>query len=1088
MRNLKTVLLVCVLLLSLFAAGCSKSASGSSGGLIISEVVTSNTNSLVDPVLGRPDWVELCNTSSDAIDLLGYSVAESISRKYTFPEVTIKPGEYIILYCCADSGTVLPDKLCTGFRLSKSGGNIILSSSGGGELQDLKVPALKPDISYGVTPGGSYAFFSSPTPGSANTSKCSDKIEDLESSADVALKINEVMPRSSLTSDPYGWAEIYNAGSSAVDLSGYYISEDPSDPAKARLPEKKLQAGAYGIIKFTGQTAEDQVPFKISGSETTLVLSNNFGIQIDKFTWDSGLIPGISAGRSENGATVYYTDPTPDAKNGMDSLSGITLKEGTGAVRINEVLLKNKYSKTDSDGDRSPWVELYNTGSSAASLSGFALSDDKDDLMKWSFPGVTINANSYLVVFLSGKNKTESNGDLSTGFKLGSEDTELCLTNLKQGVVQTVELPSERKDDVSYGLSSDGKWLFYSKPTPSAANESVGFAKISDIASDTSGLKINEVVSVNKAKSIEHDWVEIYNSSSKSVDLKEYYLSDSSGNLKKWPLGSDSLAAGGYYVAEGKQNGGEAVSVSLSGETLYLSDSSGTIIDSYDTGVLRPGYSSGLKPDGTMAIFSSPTKGKANGGDTVQGYCGDPVFSAPGGHQGSAVTLTITTATEGAVIYYTLDGSTPGSGSEKYTEPLKISSNKTVKAIAVKPGILDSGVTASTYLFDDTHKLPVICVSIDSHDLKTVSDSKRSNKNEREGYIEYYEADGTLGVRFPAGLRVAGAGTIYAQQRSFNIYLRGAYGQSSVVYPFFESYGTTSFKALSLRNMGGWQDNSRLKDVFISQMANGMNVDNAQSKFVVLYINGEYRGLYELKENQNEEYFASKYKIDPDKVVMVRDNKFSVDTSHGYVSVGDMENLLAFAKRNVNGDEDWKKYTSLTDSDHFMDYLIAETFFACSDWYNQKYVHTTDNTLKWRPVYYDFDLSFAGYAKNTFRLMTQQKIHRASGSYTDCSLYNAYFKNSEWKKAFVQRYAYVLNNILTTDKLLKYYDGLVDSIKDEMPGTINKWRVPSSISKWNGEVSSIRNIIENRRKFVIKELQNTFDLSDADISGLFPNG
>jgi hypothetical protein len=350
-----------------------------------------------------------------------------------------------------------------------------------------------------------------------------------------------------------------------------------------------------------------------------------------------------------------------------------------------------------------------------------------------------------------------------------------------------------------------------------------------------------------------------------------------------------------------------------------------------------------------------------------------------------------------------------------------------------------------------------------------------------------------LGVRFPAGFRIAGAGTLLSAQRSINLYLRGGYGQSSVTYPFFDGYNLTSFKSLTLRNMGWGQDPSRLKDVFISQMANGLNVDNAQSKFAVVYINGKYWGLYELKENQNEKFFAAKHNIDADKVVMVRGNKWNVDTSDGYVVVKDMVDLMSFAKKNMNDSGNWKKYTDLTDSDYFMDYLIAETFFDCGDTYNQKFAHTSDNTLKWRPIYYDFDLSFGSSSASTFFLMTQQKYTRkaatsgAGAHITDLSLYYAYYKNAEWREAFIKRYAYVLNNVLTTDKLLTTYNSLVDSIKSEIPRTSGKWNMPSSVSVWNSKVSATRTIIKNRRKNVLKQLKNVFGLSDSEMNELFPN-
>jgi len=1092
MRFVKIAVSVLLSILSAFLIGCTASTSAVSEGLIISEVVTSNSNSVVDDVLGRPDWIELFNNSKEAINLKDYSIAESNSKKYVFPDVAVDAGGYLLVYCCS-APSAPTDKLCTGFKLSKSGVKLVLSSPHGA-IQQLQVPALKPDISYGLTSDASFAFFAEPTPGAANTGKYAAEISGLESDISAGLVINEILPRGASSADPYGWVEILNGGQSAVELSDYYISEDPSDPVKARLPEKNLEPGAFAVVRFTGQKGPDQVPFKISKAENMLTIANNFGTVIDKLTWDPELYSGISVGRGDAGKPVYYLEPTPGAPNSPDAVPSAVLSEGTGDVRINEILLKNTYSAVDSDGDRSPWVELYNSSSKAVSLSGLALSDDKNVPMKWMFPDIQIDPGSYLVVFLSGKNRT-AGAELHTGFKVGGTETELCLADLRSGKMQVIKLPSDRRDNISYGLSTDGQWLFFPQPTPSAANDTKGFATVPVNSDASPGLRINEVVSTHAVRSGSPDWVELHNESSDAISLSGYYLSDTKKNLKKWPLNNISVKAGGYAVIDSyKTEAGEKaeLQISVSGETIYLSDSDAKIIDEYYTGALRPGFSSGLNAQGEKTVFRTPTKGSANGTDTVQGCCSEPVFSVPGGRQKGPVTLTMSTLTPGASIYYTTDGSVPTANSTKYTGPISVSSNKTIKAIARAPGKLDSSQMVATYLFDAPHTLPVVCLSIDSGDLRYVSASaNRKDRRERPGYVEYYEADGKLGVRFPAGFRIAGAGTRLYNPRTFNLNLRGAYGQSSVSYPFFEGYEITTFKSLQLRHPGTGQDLTKIKDAYFHNIVNGMNIDNTQTRFVVVYINGSYWGLYEFKENQNADYLASKHGIDADKVVIVRGNKY--DTKTGRTDK-DIVNLYKLAQSNMNDPDVFAKYTKLADSDYFMDYLIAETFFDCYDTYNQKYAHTTDNTLKWRPLYYDFDLVLSSYSRNSFGIFFRDVYLRhaetsvAPAGETYMYLYNAFIKNDEWEKKFIERYAYVLNNILTTDKLLSVFDGMVESVKGEMPRTLAKWGGPSSMSVWNSKVKALMNNLQNRRKYVVKQLQNYFDLSDSRMKELFPNG
>jgi hypothetical protein len=296
----------------------------------------------------------------------------------------------------------------------------------------------------------------------------------------------------------------------------------------------------------------------------------------------------------------------------------------------------------------------------------------------------------------------------------------------------------------------------------------------------------------------------------------------------------------------------------------------------------------------------------------------------------------------------------------------------------------------------------------------------------------------------------------------------------------------------------GQDADTRIKDAFIQMAVNGMNVDNTQTKFCVVYVNGEYRGLYEFKENQNEDYLASKHGIDPDKVVMVRGNKYDVETGHSDKDIVDMYN---FVKRDMNNPDNFADYTSRMDSDYFMDYMIAETFFYCSDTYNQKFAHTTDDSLKWRPLYYDFDLSFGNTQGYWFNFFQQNEYIRGVTDdglglrITDTSLYNGFMRNDERKLQFVKRYAEVLNTTLTTQNLLSIFDNLVASMKDEMPRTIAKWGSPSSMNSWNQQISVLRDRIENRRKYIIDQLKgingqlpDSLRLSDEAFSALLPNG
>lgn len=1092
-KYFKQIIIIAMLVMLVMSAGCSlETSSQPPSGLVISEVVSSNTNSLVDSVFGNPDWVELYNASDKAINLENYSISESVRNQYVFSDISIGPGEYLLVYCCEAIEGTDTDQCFTGFKLSKSGSKLTLTAPFA-TIQELTVPELETDISYGIGEDGKYMFFPSPTPGQANATQGFASLEEISTQQNDVLKISEILPQSVSDSDPYSWIELYNSGDKPIDLSNYYVTENLSDPKKAKLPNIELGAGEYTVLRFTGAEGDDEVPFKISAGETTVAVLNVFGIVVDRITWEAGLLAGISAGHGENGDVVYYTQPTPAQANSTNFTQSVSIADGVSDVSINEILLKNSYSIIDEDGERSSWVELRNTSGSAVNLGDYALSDDKNKLLRWRLPDTELAPDAYVILYLSGKDRIEN--ELHANFKLGSDETQLFLTNLASCTVQTVDLPAETKDNIAFGLSADGSWLYYPQPTPLAPNSTQGFTEIA-AAGGSSYLVINEVSSVSKAKSGDSDWVELYNGTPDDMDITGYYLSDSRSDLAKWPVGSASVSAGGYKVINRyeKEDASGELGISLSGETLYLSNAQGLVLDQFDTGVLRPGVSRGRLTDAdttSVAFFSTPTPGEPNSGDTVSGYCAAPLFSAVGGYQTSPVTLEMSAATPNASIYYTLDGSTPSPGSTPYTGPITVSQTQTVRAIAIADGKLASEETVSTYLFiREKHSLPVVCLSMTESDLRWVFGSQvRQDKRERTGYVEYYEADGTLGVRFPAGFRIAGAGTRTHAQKSINLYLRGGYGQSEVTYPFFEGYNITTFKSLSLRNMGQDYASTRLRDAYFHMAVNGMNIDNMQTKFAVVYINGEYYGLYEFKENQNEDYLVSKYGIDRDKIDMAR-NEWT------FVGEKNIRHALNMSRGNMADADRFAEYTQIADSDYFMDYLIASTFFLSDDYYNQKYAHTSDNAIKWRPLFYDLDLALnsgiTGFNLGSFfnpsGLNVGQIREDGSQTFVDTGLYYAFRKNPEWCDAFVKRYAEVMNTVLTEEKLISLFDEMAESARTEMPRTIEKWGKPHSMNYWEDQVASMRQDLIGRRKYVISGLKKYFDLSDDEISELFPNG
>ena len=141
-------------------------------------------------------------------------------------------------------------------------------------------------------------------------------------------------------------------------------------------------------------------------------------------------------------------------------------------VVINEFMSSNGETIADEDGDFPDWIELYNTGDDTAELEDWGLSDDEGNPFRWAFPDVAVEPKGFLLVWASGKDRTDPASELHTNFAISSEGEELLLTRPDGETVDFVD-PVEVPRDQSYGRVPDGgsEWFYFDEPTPGGPNE-----------------------------------------------------------------------------------------------------------------------------------------------------------------------------------------------------------------------------------------------------------------------------------------------------------------------------------------------------------------------------------------------------------------------------------------------------------------------------------------------------------------------------------------------------------------------------------------------------------------------------------------
>ncbi len=470
-------------------------------------------------------------------------------------------------------------------------------------------------------------------------------------------------------------------------------------------------------------------------------------------------------------------------------------------------------------------------------------------------------------------------------FRLGANDSQLLLADARGRLLLTQPL-EVLPANVSYGRSpaDPDSWLYFPTPTPGRANDTQGFADLPGaLQLKNRGVWINEVIALQATvskgvKTGQDDWIELYNGQDIPVDLSGFGLSDDPENPFLETLSGLVIEPGGYALIEPA-----AFGIAASGETLQLTAPDGVWVDRFTTSALANQISSGrgdtagTEPADSRFYYRQPTPGRANSGAAADGIAMTPVITAvsesgqtplAGLYLDGPARVSLSSPQPGAVIYYTLDGSKPTTASSRYSEPLRVDKTTVIRCMASFDGSLDSADAVRTFLAGERHTLPVVSIYGRSGDFFDASTGVWTNYQadiEREAKIDFYEADGTRG----SSLRPASpctAPTADGKAKILELKVRSMYGDSQVTYPFFPDNPVQTFKRLVLRTSGQDWRFTKLRDAFMTEViADYTAQDTMDHRACVVYINGEYFGLYNLREKVDQYYMASHHGADRNK-------------------------------------------------------------------------------------------------------------------------------------------------------------------------------------------------------------------------------
>ncbi|MDL2257927.1 lamin tail domain-containing protein [Eubacteriales bacterium OttesenSCG-928-K08] len=948
------------------------------------------------------------------------------------------------------------------------------------------------------------------------------------------LQINEVMTSNKgAVPDANGnfpdWVEIYNPTETDINISGFGLSDELISAAKWAFPSGTiLPAGGYIVVYCSGDTSLGALhaPFKLSATDV-LILSNATGKAIDNLQLTS-VSSNATLGRNETGAWVEMAHPSPGYPNTEEGIAAYraTLQETMqdNGIRINEFMASNATTLPGPQGNYPDWIELYNTTGADVDISGCGLSDDIDQPMKWIVPeGTIIPANSVKLVYCSGLDGL-IDGELHAPFGLRAYAEDVVFSGRNGAIIDSFSYTNQEAD-ISMARKPDGFGEFEStaQPTPGYLNTEAGLAEFSLTSIfPVGGLMISEVMNNNTTTTVNgviEDWIELHNSSNTAINLSGYALSDNPKNPAKWVFPDVTIEAGSYLtlLATGnnvtdteKKTLETSFKLAAEGEVLLLFSPDAVLLDKLSLRNTGADISHG-RTGGVLLYYDKPTPGEANGAG-YQGITQQPTFSVLPGIFNQPFSLELT-ANSGTTIYYTTDSSVPTTASTQYSGPIQLSKNTVVRALAVQQGYLSGRCATGTYLFTTdgvNHQLPVATLVFDPPDLwdskkgiyvkgdsidpdeawpyiGSANYGKKGDEWERSAAFAIFDENGTQVFSQNISARIAGAFGRGREQKGFNLIARDSEGKNRMDYPFFAQLPYDSYKALVLRAGGQDQANAKIKDELAGGLLAGTDVNFLYQAYkpYVLYLNGEYWGVYFLKEKRNRFFVAQHEELEnADNMTLMR----SASRVH-YGSSKEWQELMNYIKANSLKNKDAYDYVaSRVDLDSFMDYQISEIYVANSDYWNIQYYKVDGGKWKW--IYYDFCWGFDNSSAKSLSHKTLSLRRLADKPCSD--LFNALLENADWRDSFLRRFAEIMNTVYAPERMHEHLDKLYAQVEPEIERERAKFNGAdadpfnrSSYQTFIKKIEEIRQFIDGRPAEMKAQIKAEFNLSDSYMQEVF---
>jgi len=474
-------------------------------------------------------------------------------------------------------------------------------------------------------------------------------------------------------------------------------------------------------------------------------------------------------------------------------------------------------------------------------------------------------------------------------------------------------------------------------------------------------------------------------------------------------------------------------------------------------------------------------------------------FSMPAGYYDSTITVSISSLVPGASIHITSDGSTPVLSSFKYTSPFRITKTTVVRARLYSGGIPVSKTATCTYFINENISIPVFSISTDPGNFfdpdtgiyemgpNPGTENPYFNANfwkdwERPIHIEYFESDGRQVINMDAGVKIFGAWSRALPQKSLAVYARNKYGSGKLKYKFFEEREVNEFETIVLRNSGNDWGSTSMRDAVMQGLLSGVDIETQAYRPVVVFINGKYWGIHDLREKINEHFIASYHDVHPDSIDMLESDAYVISGTNTHY-----KSLLSFITlKDLSIAQNYEYVKMRMDIDNFITYEIAQIYFDNGDWpgNNIKFWRPQRNDGKWRWILYDTDFGFGlfndhAYQNNTLKFASEPNGPRDwPNPPWSTFLLRRLLTNQDFKNQFISRFSELSNTIFKAPAVVERIRRYRAALEPEMPRHLQRWGL-GEFENWVSNVNELETFANNRIQYMRVHFANTFNLTES---------